>query len=86
MNLLGSINLKTMNVTISSDKRLNSKTMCNHFSLLREKYLASARIHLILDQGSCSKSIEIKKVANKYNIILHYLPPYSPILNPIERF
>jgi len=86
MNLLGSINLKTMNVTISSDKRLNSKTMCNHFALLREKYLASARIHLILDQGSYNKSIETKKVANKYNIILHYLPPYSPILNPIERF
>ena len=40
MNLLGSINLKTMNVTISSDKRLNSKTMCNHFALLHEKYLA----------------------------------------------
>jgi hypothetical protein len=27
MNLLGPINLKTMNVTISSDKRLNSKTI-----------------------------------------------------------
>ena len=24
-------------------------------------------------------------MANKYNIIFHYLPPYSPNLNPIER-
>ena len=85
MNLFWSINLKTMNVAILSDKRLNSKTMCNHFALLREKYLASARIHLILDQGSYNKSIETKKAANKYNIIFHYLPPYSPNLNPIER-
>ena len=52
-----------MNVTISSGKRLNSKTMCNHFAVLREKYLASARIHLILDQGSYNKSIETKKAA-----------------------
>ncbi len=85
MNILGSINLKTMNITISSDERLNSKTMCNHFTLLRKKYLTSARIHLVLDQGSYNKSIETKKAANKYNIILHYLPPYSPNLNPIER-
>jgi len=58
---------------------------CRSFTLLREKYLASARIHLILDQGSHNKSIETKKAANKYNIILRYLLPYSPNLNTIER-
>ena len=45
----------------------------------------SGKIHLILDQASyhkCSKEVD---KAKKLNINLHYLPPYSPNLNPIER-
>jgi len=59
--------------------------MIQHFQKLRMKYFNAPKIHLILDQGSYNKSITTKQAAKKYNIVLHYLPPYSLNLNPIER-
>ena len=43
------------------------------------------RICLILDNYSVHKSAFIKKIALHLNIVLIYLPPYSPHLNPIEQ-
>ena len=43
------------------------------------------RICLILDNYSVHKSAFIKKIAEILNIVLIYLPPYSPQLNPIEQ-
>lgn len=43
------------------------------------------RIILILDNYSVHKSAFIKKVAKILNIVLIFLPPYSPHLNPIEQ-
>ena len=85
MNLMGSINLKTMDVTIDSYEKLNSSSMVKHFALLRAKYPTAPHIHLILDQGAYNTSLETKQAATEQGIILHHLPPYSPNLNPIER-
>jgi|TARA_B100001964_G_C14113059_1_gene544784 transposase len=85
MNLMGSINLESMEVTIGDYERLNSEAMRSHFSCLRDKYPTATSIHLILDQGSYNTSAETKKSAEEMGIVLHYLPPYSPNLNPIER-
>ena len=85
MNLMGSINLKTMDVTIDNYQTIDSSAMYNHFQLLRKKYKNAEKIHLILDRGSYNTSIHTKESAKKYGIELHYLPPYSPNLNPIER-
>ncbi|ETZ04560.1 putative protein y4pE/y4sA [Holospora undulata HU1] len=40
---------------------------------------------MIVDRGSYNINRETQKAAVTHNIILHYLPPYSPNLNPIER-
>ena len=85
MNLMGSINLETMDVTIGDYEKLNSVSMSEHFSLLRDKYPTSTRIHLILDQGRYNTSAYTQTAAKEKGIILHYLPAYSPNLNPIER-
>ena len=42
-------------------------------------------IHIILDNGPYNVSKKTKENAQKYNICLHFLPVYSPNLNPIER-
>ena len=42
------------------------------------------RICLVLDNFSTHKAKSVKEKARKLNIILIYLPPYSPDLNPIE--
>src|SRR5277367_4752877 len=85
INLLGSINLGTMDVTIASHEKINSESMEKHFAALRKKYPKAPRIHQILDRGSYNKSENTRNSAKKYGIILHHLPTYSPNLNPIER-
>ena len=85
MNLFGSLNLETMGVIIGSYETVDSQALKEHFKKLKEKYPKAIKIHLILDRGSYNTSQETKEAAKELNIILHYLPPYSPNLNPIER-
>ncbi len=42
------------------------------------------KIILILDNYSTHHAKKVREVAKELNIILTYLPPYSPDLNPIE--
>jgi len=85
LNLLGSINLESMDVTIAAHETIDSKAMERHFSALRKKYPKAPKIHVIADRGPYNTSRETKDAAEKYGIVLHHLPPYSPNLNPIER-
>lgn len=85
LNLMGSINLETMEVTIGSYETIDSRAMEQHFKKLREKYPDAPKIHLILDRGSYNTSAETTDAAKKNGIVLHHLPPYSPNLNPSER-
>ena len=39
----------------------------------------------MLDGAGYHRSKEVKDKATELGITLHYLPPYSPNLNPIER-
>lgn len=85
LNLFGSINLETMDLTINAYKTINSQSMEEHFKKLKSKYVNAPLIHLILDNGPYNKSFETQEAARKYGIKLHFLPTYSPNLNPIER-
>lgn len=85
INLFGSISLETMNITIDAYETIDSIAIDQHFQKLHQKYPKAPKIHLILDQGSYNTSKKTKESAEKYNIVLHHLPPYSPNLNPIER-
>lgn len=85
LNLLGFINLKNMHLTLKSYITINSESMVEHLHELRRQYPEAKRIHLILDQGGYNKSAITQQAAKKLGIILHFLPPYSPNLNPIER-
>ena len=85
MNLMGALNLETMEVTIGSYEMLNSEAMNLYFGRLRAAYPTAPKIHLILDQGPYNTSAMTQDAAKKNGIELYYLPPYSPNLNPIER-
>ncbi len=41
---------------------------------------------LIMDNARFHRGGDLKQIAEKYNLTLLYLPPYSPELNPVERF
>ena len=57
----------------------------DYFRLLRAKYPDGQKIHLILDRGPYNRSVETVLAAKLLNIEIHFLPAYSPNLNPIER-
>ena len=64
-----------------------TRTRCEEFcNFLKEVRRVNPirRICLIIDNYSVHKSKMVRKMAEKLNIKLIYLPPYSPDLNPIE--
>jgi len=85
MNLMGAINLQTMDVVCGSYETIDSATMDKYFGTLREAYTTAAKIHLIVDRGPYNTSLQTQESAKKHKIVLHYLPAYSPNLNPVER-
>ncbi|MBR7512718.1 transposase, partial [Mycobacterium tuberculosis] len=40
---------------------------------------------LIMDNARFHRGGDLKQIAEKYNLTLLYLPPYSPELNPVEH-
>jgi transposase len=84
-NIVGVLNLETMDLITQSFDTVNSDAMKVMFAKAREKYPAAPYIHIILDNGGYNTSEETKKEAKKLRIKLHYLPPRSPNLNAIER-
>ena len=40
---------------------------------------------IIVDNASVHKSKELKELFRLHDVILEFLPPYSPELNPIEK-
>ena len=64
---------------------INSRSVIEFFAELKGTYTNAHKIHVILDQAGYHRSNEVIKFSETNNIVLHYLPPYSPNLNPIER-
>ena len=85
MNLLGALNLESMALHVTEHETLDHASMEEHLTHIRKAYPTAPKIHLILDQGPYNMSQNTKAKAEALGIKLHYLPPYSPNLNPIER-
>ena len=43
-------------------------------------------VSIVLDNHSAHKSRSVKNYAESIGIGMHFLPPYSSVLNPIERW
>ena len=85
VNIMGAINLEDMNVVTKAYDTIDSSAMVLYFDHLKAVYPSAKKLHLILDNGPYNTSAVTRQAASERNIILHYLPPYSPNLNPIER-
>ena len=66
-------------------EKVNSEKIQELFSELRTENVSNKRIHLILDGAGYHRAKVVKDKADELNIELHFLPPHSPNLNPIER-
>lgn len=85
VNLLGFMDPVTYEtVSVMNDSYLNSDSVCEGLEKLREKN-PKEYIYIILDNAAYKRCRKVKEKAEKLNINLIYLPPYSPNLNLIER-
>lgn len=86
LNLIGALNLNDIaHTVVRKYERINSETICEFFDTLRQTYPIEKKLRIILDGAGYHRSQVVKDKASELNIELHYLPPYSPNLNPIER-
>jgi len=84
-NINGAINLETKQVLYVEDERINAQTM---ITLLQQilKEQQHGKIHIILDNARYYHALLVKAfLKDNPRIIFHFLPPYSPNLNIIER-
>ena len=85
VNIAGAINLATLEVIHRDYERIDSGHFIDFLKNLETHYPTAPKIHLFVDQGSYHTSKATKEYVKNSRVTLHYLPPYSPNLNPIER-
>ena len=85
VNIAGAINLATLEVIHRDYERIDSGNCIDFLKNLETHYPTAPKIHLFVDQGSYHTSKATREYIEKSRVVLHYLPPYSPNLNPIER-
>jgi transposase len=85
LNIIGGINLSGHKIEYTLADTINFKSIKNFLRHLRLKNKGTTKLHVIWDNAGYHKHQEVQSFAKKLNIKLHYLPPYSPNLNPIER-
>ena len=86
LNISGAINLDRMEVIKQRYETINTANIINFLGLLRKNHPKSDKLHIILDRAGYHTSKELQDfVRSSPWLQLHFLPPYSPNLNPIER-
>ena len=84
-NVLGAIDYTTKRVwTVTNDSYIKATTVCDMLRKISEEY-REKNVHIILDNARYQKCKAVTSLAEELHITLHYIPPYSPNLNLIER-
>ena len=86
LNIVGAIELGNLSAAVFDQfETVNGGAIIQFFRRVRESYASINIIHMVLDGAGYHRSKEVIEEAKILGIELHYLPPYSPNLNPIER-
>jgi len=83
----GALNARTGNILYAHGPRKNSDLFIDSLHVLAKAYRRAKTIHIVLDNYIIHKSAKTKGALEEFGgrIQLHFLPPYSPEHNPIER-
>jgi transposase len=85
LNIIGGICLNGHRFTYQQADTVNAETICDFLWKLRQANPGKFWVHVIWDNARYHRNDEVKEFAKELGIKLHYLPPYSPNLNPVER-
>jgi len=84
-NVLGALNFVTKKVTtVTNDTYITADEVCEMLRKVAVEY-AGKPVHIVLDNARYQKCEIVTNLAQELGIALHYIPPYSPNLNLIER-
>jgi transposase len=85
-NVLAALNFVTKKVsTVTNDTYITAAQVCELLKNLAAEYVGKP-LYLVLDNARYQKCAVVTEMAQKLDINLTYIPPYSPNLNLIERF
>jgi transposase len=85
LNFIGGICLNGHRFTYTQTDKVNAYSICDFLWKLRKDNPGKYYVHVIWDNAGPHKDGEVCAFAKELGIKLHYLPPYSPNLNPAER-
>ena len=85
LNFIGGISLNGHRFTYHQADTVNAESICDFLWKLRKANPGRFYVHVIWDNAQPHKDDEVRAFAKELGIKLHYLPPYSPNLNPVER-
>jgi transposase len=85
VNVIGAINLTDYHIEYMKVDWVNKESLREFFTQLIDANPEARKIHLMLDNAGYHKSKELTAFFSQTKIVVHFLPPYSPNLNPIER-
>lgn len=85
VNITGALDLKNMRLVSDTFETIDSDSVGVFLREIETAYPTAPCIHVFCDQASYHKSDQTRRLIEHSRIRLHFLPPYSPNLNPIER-
>lgn len=85
LNLTGAVDVISHKVIVQTDKTLNAEATISFFRRVETAYPDKNKIHIFCDNARYYKNLLVQGYLKTSKIVLHFLPPYSPNLNPIER-
>jgi transposase len=85
--LAGALDVRTGELHTTGGPRKNAALFCELLQLLATHYRRARRIHLIVDNYGIHSAKETLRALEQLGgrIVLHFLPPYCPDSNRIER-
>lgn len=85
LNLSGAVDVISHKVIVQADQTLNANATISFFQKIEATYPNKNKIHVFCDNARYYKNQVVREYIERSKITLHFLPPYSPNLNPIER-
>lgn len=85
INLSGMIDITSKRVLVREDETLEAESTICFLKKIEEAYPCKQTVHLFCDNARYYRNKKVQAFLQTSKISMHFLPPYSPNLNPIER-
>jgi transposase len=85
LNLSGALDLISSKLHVQEDVTLNATSTIAFLKKIERAYPTKDKIYVICDNARYYRNKDVTAYLEDSKVELHFLPPYSPNLNPIER-